>query len=552
MKSLLIAVNAKYIHTNPAVRSLQKCAQQRGFSCEIAEFTINQRPGDLLAGIYRLRPDVAAFSCYIWNIEHILPLCRELKKVLPNLKIWLGGPEVSYHAEELLQEPALDGILRGEGEETFPHLLQSLRDHRPLSDIEGIAFRDGDRIVDNGMSPPFDLAGMPFCYDDLDALENRILYFETSRGCPFSCSYCLSSEKGVRLMPTDLALEYLDRFLFKKVRQVKFVDRTFNCNPKHADAILSHLLDHDNGVTNFHFEISADILQDSTLELIRQAREGQFQFEVGVQSTNPETVRAIRRSCDNGRLFEKVRLLQKKRNAHVHLDLIAGLPFEDYRSFGRSYDKVFSLGPDMLQLGFLKVLKGSPMEADSKTYHILCQGRAPYEVLSTPWLSFDDILRLKHIDVLNDSYLNSGRFSCSLPFVLERFPSPFGFFEALSGFYEVNSLFDRNVGKLDGYLHLYQFYGERFGESQRLRWLMKHDILSRERARGLPELLNPSLREYKAWTDELLRDQDSKQVRAEVYPFSPSTGENNVTAVLYDYSMKNIINNIHFVEYKLP
>ncbi len=570
MKPLLVAINAKYIHTNLAVRYLSLRAGEEGFPCEFAEYTINQPFDEILSGIYFHRPKIVTFSCYLWNIELVKQLTTELAKLLPGVRIWLGGPEVSYHSNEILESlPACELIMRGEGENTFPALLRAVQEKSAFSEIPGVTWRDGKgEIRENMPAVPFDLSRLPFAYEDLNELEHKIVYFESSRGCPYSCTYCLSSvERGVRFVPAEQACDYLQRFLDAGVRQVKFVDRTFNCNREHADTILCYLLEHDNGKTNFHFEISADILADSTIALVNQARKGLFQFEIGVQSTNPKTIKAIRRACDNEKLFEKVKRLRASHNAHVHLDLIAGLPFEDYESFGRSYDEVFAKHPDMLQLGFLKVLKGSSMEAESRQYGIVNQDRAPYEVLYTDFISYAHLRKLKRIDVLNDMYLNSGRFQASLQVVLEKYASPFRFFEELSEYYETEGLFARNVGKYEAYTALYEFYRQRFGDSVALKWCMRHDIFARENAKTLPELLNgsslhPQYKErfdafyeeekyIRAYLPEYLGEHPKRIQRLthlEAYPFDVRTGKKRPVVLLYAYAGKDIAGNAVVLE----
>ncbi len=569
MNPLLVAINAKYIHTNLAVRYLTERARKEGFPCEFAEYTINQPFDEILCGIYSHTPGIVVFSCYLWNIELVKQLCTELSKLLPHTRIWLGGPEVSYHSAQILKTiPQCELIMRGEGESTFPSLLHAVQEKNGFLEVTGITWRDAeDMIHENPPALPFDLSQLPFAYQDLDELPNKIVYYESSRGCPYSCTYCLSSvEKGVRFVPAVRACQDLQRFLDAGVQQVKFVDRTFNCNKEHADTILKYLLEHDNGKTNFHFEISADILADSTIELVNQAREGLFQFEVGVQSTNPKTIKAIRRACDNEKLFEKVERLRASHNAHVHLDLIAGLPFEDYTSFGQSYDDVFSQHPDMLQLGFLKVLKGSAMEAESKQYGIVYQDRAPYEVLFTDFITYSQLRKLKQIDALNDSYLNSGRFRASLRFLLQQYSSPFHFFEELSEYYDQEGLFEKNVGKYDVYTHLYRFYQQRFGDSPELKWCMKHDIFARENARSLPSVLNNTLfPQYKERFDAFYENEamihkylpeyceehpkrTQRLTHMEAYPFDIRTGEKHPIVLLYTYHAKDIAGNAHIID----
>ena len=569
MRLLLVAVNAKYIHTNLAVRYLTQRAVGEGFPCEFAEYTINQPFDTILSGIYSRQPEIVDFSCYLWNIELVKQLCVELSKLLPGVHLWLGGPEVSYHSAHFLDGVRqCELIMRGEGEETFPSLLDAMQKEKDFSGVLGITWRDfNGNIRENPPAKPFDLSKLPFAYQDLEQLQNKIVYYESSRGCPYSCTYCLSSvERGVRFVPVQRVCRDLQRFLDAGVQQVKFVDRTFNCNRDHADTILQYLLEHDNGKTNFHFEISADILEDSTIKLVNRAREGLFQFEVGVQSTNPKTIRAIQRACDNQKLFEKVHRLKAAHNAHVHLDLIAGLPLEDYSSFGRSYDEVFSNHPDMLQLGFLKVLKGSAMEAQSKQYGIVYQDRAPYEVLFTDFISYQELRKLKQIDVLNDSYLNSGRFQVSLGMVLQQYDSPFHFFEDLSVYYEQQGLFEKNLGKYDAYLHLYRFYEQHFGSCEKLKWCMKHDIFARENAKSLPDILNLSLYpQYKERFDAFYEREENlhrylseylgehpkriqKITHLEAYPYDIFTGDDRPVVLLYSYDCKDVSGNAHITD----
>ncbi|MFR9310895.1 DUF4080 domain-containing protein [Hydrogeniiclostridium mannosilyticum] len=549
MKILLTAINAKYIHTNLALRSIRAYIGQYGFSATLSEYTINQPFDDILASIYLQAPDVVAFSCYLWNISLVRRLCVELKKLLPSLHIWLGGPEVSYNSGSFLREnPAVDLVLIGEGEETFRQLLSSLNEGGNPTDVPGIAYRASGAIYQTNPAKPMDLAALPFAYEDLSAVKNKILYFETSRGCPFHCSYCLSAlTPGVRFVPLAQACSFLRRFLQAGVRQVKFVDRTFNCNPAHADGILSYLIQNDNGVTNFHFEIAADILADSTIALIQSARKELFQFEVGIQSTCAQTLEAIHRSCNNRLVFQKVGQLLAPGNAHIHVDLIAGLPLEDYQRFARSYDEVFALKADMLQLGFLKVLKGSAMEMEGKRYGIVAQEQAPYEVLQTDVLSYSDLLRLKQIEVLNERLHNSGRFRASLSYLLNKTASPFHFLE---GFAAELSRLDRwgNAwGKYDLHCYLYEYAQILWPGEHDLIWYMRHDLFSRENAKGIPPLLNQSLYVYyRASIEAYRRDEkghssvSKKNSHIEIYPFSPITGEKGLCALLYQYGDSSV------------
>lgn len=438
MKILLTAVNAKYIHSNPAVYSLRTYAgESLREQIEIAEYTINQQTDEILADIYERKPDVIAFSCYIWNWETIRELITELPKILPVCPLWLGGPEVSFDAPQILSKyPQLAGIMIGEGEETFRELVK-LYAHgdcsvRSLQKIPGLALPAGYTAP----RKPTDLSRLPFLYENLKPFENRIIYYESSRGCPYRCSYCLSSiDKTVRFRDMDKIKRELQFFLGQRTVQVKFVDRTFNCNHVHAMEIWKYIRDHDNGVTNFHFEISADILTEEEIKLLGQMRPGLVQLEIGVQTVNPETLKEIRRSADLAALEAAVERIRLGKNIHVHLDLIAGLPYEDYESFRNSFNRVYRMRPEQLQLGFLKVLKGSYMHEKAESYGLVFQSRPPYEVLSTSWLSYGDILRLKQVEQMVELYYNSNQFTYTLHALEKRFESPFDMFLQLAEYY---------------------------------------------------------------------------------------------------------------------
>lgn len=443
MKILLVAVNAKYIHSNLAVRTLRAFAVRNvpraDLEIEIGEYTINQQKDDILRDIYERTADMICFSCYIWNRAYVEALVRELKKICPHAVLWLGGPEVSYDAKEvLLNLPEVTGVMRGEGERTFAELCEG----RPLEKIAGITFRGEDGAVcENEWREPVDLDEVPFIYEDMDEFRHKIIYYETSRGCPFSCSYCLSSvDKRLRFRSISLVKKELEFFLEQEVSQVKFVDRTFNCSHSHAMEIWKFLLEHDNGITNFHFEISADLLNEEELALIKAMRPGLIQLEIGVQSTNERTIREIRRTMDMDRLTRAVNALREAGNVHQHLDLIAGLPYEDIESFSRSFDDVYRLKPHQLQLGFLKVLKGSYMEERMADYGLVCKSEPPYEVLYTKWLSYKDVLKLKGIEEMVEVYYNSRQFEHTLTALERLFASPFRMYERLWEYYRGNGL----------------------------------------------------------------------------------------------------------------
>ncbi len=453
MNILITAINAKYIHSNLAVHSLRAHAGEFAEQISIAEFTINNQKDYILEQIYKNKPDVLCLSCYIWNMEYIEFVMREYHKLCPNVPIWVGGPEVSYEVMEFLQEhEEVTGVMIGEGEETFRQLCIYYCDPKAqgdLKDIKGIAYRDGQEIVITATRPLLNMSDIPFCYDRMADFSNRIIYYESSRGCPFSCSYCLSSvDKALRFRDIKIVKEELQFFIEQKVPQIKFVDRTFNCNHSHAMEIWKYIKEHDNGVTNFHFEISADLLNEEELKLIADMRPGLIQLEIGVQSTHEATIREIHRTMKLERLKEVVRNIQSNRNIHEHLDLIAGLPYEDYVTFQNSFDEIYELKPNQLQLGFLKVLKGSYMYAHAKEYGIIYHDNPPYEVLSTNWLSYNDILRMKQVEEMLEVYYNSGQYEISMALLEKFFDSAFFMYEQLGAFYEKKGYFGMSHSRM--------------------------------------------------------------------------------------------------------
>lgn len=564
MKFLLVAVNAKYIHSNPAVYSLKRFAGEYTDAVEIAEYTINNRMEDILEDIYRRKPDVIGFSCYIWNIGMVEKLMGELHKLLPALPVFLGGPEVTYDADKLLRKyPYLTGIFIGEGEATFAEVVKYYVKKNPesLEDIPGLMLR-------SGMTPvrkPLNLTDVPFLYDDMAPFTNRIIYYETQRGCPFRCSYCLSSiDKTVRFRDIEVVKKELAFFLEKKVKQVKFVDRTFNCNHDHAMAVWQYLYDHDNGVTNFHFEIAGDILREDEIALVAKMRPGLVQFEIGVQSTNTDTLREIRRVMDIEKLKQVVAALKAAHNVHIHLDLIAGLPYEDYDSFARSFDDVYAMEPEQLQLGFLKVLKGSYMAEMAESYGLVYTDYAPYEVLYTNWLSFTEICRLKRIEEMVEIYYNSGQFAHSLPVMIADFgQGAFAFYEALADFYEEQGFFVETPSRIYRYQALLSFAKSIHPERQELyKELLLFDLYVRENLKSRPDFapdlhdLQPvihafykkeeSERRYLPHLSEIPAPQLSRMTHLE--PFSYSVWATDVSGVkrlpeqaflLFDYDHRD-------------
>lgn len=497
MKCLLIAIHAKYIHSNPAVYSLRAYAGEAyAEEIEIAEYTINHRMEHILADLYARKPDIMAFSCYIWNWRMVAELIGELPKLLPGVPIWLGGPEVSFESSQILQKYAsITGIMIGEGEQTFKQLLQYYRSRYKgerqalcLKDIKGIVYREGEAILETGERELTDINAIPFFYQNLDDFRNRIVYYESSRGCPFRCSYCLSSiDKKVRFKEIEKVKQELDFFLEHQVPQVKFIDRTFNSNHQHALEIWKYLQQKDNGVTNFHFEVAADLMGEEEIELLAQMRPGLVQLEIGVQSANPNTLAEINRKSDKERLAQVVERLRKPGNIHIHLDLIAGLPWEDYQSFGESFNYIYSMRPEQLQLGFLKLLKGSPLYEKAKEYGINYTSEPPYEVLYSDWMNYEEICRLKQIEEMVELYYNSNQFTATLNVLEKAVESPFALFEQLADYYKKEGYFIQQPSRSYRYEVLLQFALTIDGIHEELyRELLTYDIYLRENMKSRP------------------------------------------------------------------
>lgn len=498
MKLLLVALNAKYIHSNLAVHSLKAAAGKYKEKIEIAEFTINNSLDYILEEIYKRKPDVLMFSCYIWNISLIEKLIREFHKICPNIPIWLGGPEVSYEVEGFIRKhKEVTGVMMGEGEETFAQLCEYYVEagEKGLKNILGIAYRkEEDEVVVNPWRPILDMSKLPFVYEKMDDFSNRIIYYESSRGCPFSCSYCLSSvDKKLRFRDINLVKEELQFFIDQKVPQVKFVDRTFNCQHEHAMEIWRYICEHDNGITNFHFEISADLIREEELELMKQMRPGLIQLEIGVQSTNEKTIKEIHRTMNLNRLKEVVEHIKDFGNIHQHLDLIAGLPFEDYATFRNSFDDIYKLRPNQLQMGFLKVLKGSYMYEKAKEYEILYHDEPPYEVLSTKWLSYEDVRKMKRVEEMLEVYYNSGQYEMTMKVLDIAFESAFEMYQKLGDFYEAKGYFGMSHSRIKRCEILIDFLEQEWKEvEEKEEWLcciresLLFDLYYRENCKSRP------------------------------------------------------------------
>lgn len=646
MRFLLCGINAKYIHSNLAIFSLKAYADRKkipGAEIILKEYTINNYVEDILQDLYEEKADVVIFSCYIWNISFVRELAAELKKVSPDVKIWAGGPEVSYAANKFLMEnPAFDLIMQGEGEEVFSELIrltveekcrikdvykqseskkvlsgivekrysierkQAVKEEKDIEDkhfagednvyptnyidmsklqkLQGIAVRDFSgkaalgnaesnienktKIINTGFATLMDMDTIPFVYEDFHLFEHKILYYETSRGCPFCCSYCLSSvDKTVRFRSLPIVKKELDAFLEAKVPQVKFVDRTFNCNRQRAIDIWSYLVEHDNGITNFHFEISSDLLGEEELELFAKMRPGLIQLEIGVQSTNGETVDAIHRHMDLDKLFHYVDRVHELGNIHQHLDLIAGLPYENYERFGCSFDDLYAHEPDQLQLGFLKVLKGTMMEEEVKKYSILYRNQPPYEVLGTKWLSYDEIILLKGVEELVELYYNSGQYTLTLKYAVLFFESPFRFYEMFSAWYRGKGYHKLNHNRLEKYNILREFLREHIDENEwdTLDEIMLYDMYLRENVKGRPAWAKDTAQYKKEWK-ALYREQGEKlfpeDVQAGIYDSKRAANQSHIEVFeinikkfeqsgqvekkqvfcLFDYSRRNPLN----------
>ena len=546
MKILLVACNAKYIHSNLAVYDLQAYASDYADHIVLKEYTINQQKDDIMRDIYLEHPDVVCVSCYIWNLSFVKELMADLIKILPGADFWAGGPEVSYDAEKFLTENSeFKGVMVGEGEETFKELAGYYVEKNPqdLKDMTGICYRDGDQIIHNGWRQIMDLSSIPFIYKDLSEFKNRIIYYESSRGCPFSCSYCLSSiDKKLRFRDTETVKKELQFFIDNKVPQVKFVDRTFNCKHDHAMAIWKYINEHDNGVTNFHFEISADLLREEELQEMSTMRPGLIQLEIGVQSTNPDTIKSIHRTMDFEKLKGIVDRIHSFGNIHQHLDLIAGLPYEDYDSFRHSFNDVYALKPQQLQLGFLKVLKGSHMMEMCREYGIVYKTQEPYEVLSTKWLDYDHVLKLKTVENMVEVYYNSGQFQNTLEYLENFFQDAFSIYERLGSFYMEKGYGDVSHTRMRRYEILLEFLEDVPEISMdQVKDQMVYDLYLRENLKSRPGFARDQKPFERQIWDFRKREKVAKNAHVEVFA--------DGTVLLFNYADRDpLTNNAHVTD----
>ncbi len=567
MKTVLVAINAKYIHSNLAVYSLRSYARTFGYEPKLLEFTINQQKDQILKGIYEAKPDLLCFSCYIWNLSYAEEIIEDIKKILPKVTIWAGGPEVSYDAPKFLKRhPEADGIMCAEGEKTLTELISYYEigksQGKSLDGINGIVYQENKTIHQTPLRDIMNMDDLVFPYEDLKDFEHKIIYYESSRGCPFSCSYCLSSiDKKLRFRSFSLVEKELEFFLAHKVPQVKFVDRTFNCKKSHAMAIWTYIKEHDNGITNFHFEVAADLLTEDEIALIQTMRPGLIQLEIGVQSTNEKTLAEIHRKTDFEEITRKVKAVQKGENVHQHLDLIAGLPYENYESFGRSFNDVYALKPEQLQLGFLKVLKGSYMAEAAEGYGCVHKAKPPYEVLGTRWLSYEEILKLKGVEEMVEVYYNSGQFQKTIRAMEHLFETAFSMYEELADFYEKNGYNEVSHTRIRRYEILQEFLQEKEANLEYFKQLMIFDLYARENMKTRPQWAN-DLSAYKMQildfykkeeeNPELLTDYQGYQARQTIkmthievftYDVINENEEKGAYPVLFDYKKRSPLTN---------
>ena len=511
MKILLTAINSKFIHSNLAVRYLKAFTEDMDYISKIREFSINDRDEKVLEEIIKEKPDIVAFSTYIWNIEMVKRLSNLIKIVNSHIKILYGGPEVSYDSSNILNELNGDYLIEGEGEKTYREFVEYTLGERDIKSIRGLYYKKGNKVIGNGNRPLMNMNEIVFPYKMDENLDNKIVYYEASRGCPFNCKYCLSSTiHGVRFLDIERVKKELQFFIDKKVKLVKFVDRTFNCNFKFSTAIWEFLINAETN-TQFHFEISADILKPQELELLRRAPKDRFQFEVGVQTTNDEVLNRINRFVNFSDIKEKVVEKKKKKNIKQHLDLIAGLPGEDIVSFKKSFNDVYSIEPEEIQLGFLKLLRGSSMREEAEEYGMRYSPYPPYEIIATNDISYDELLTLKKVESMVDKYYNSQKFKNIIKMLVKCFDSPYDFYLALRNYFDSRGYFDRNIGNSEYYKVFLDFNNEVTKlDNEILRDIIKYDYLMFNKRRGMPEFLGKGVtKEEENIFKEALREKYS-------------------------------------------
>ncbi|WP_238858543.1 MULTISPECIES: B12-binding domain-containing radical SAM protein [unclassified Clostridium] len=511
MKVLITAVDSKFIHSNLAVRYLKSFTRDMDYESKIKEFTINDREGRILEEIIKEKPDIVAFSTYIWNVELVSRVANLIKRVDSNIEILYGGPEVSFDSRSFLKNNVGEYVIEGEGEKTYRDFILYKLGKIKLEDVRGLHYKVNDIVYSNEKRPLMSMDEIVFPYEENEDLTNKIVYYEASRGCPFNCKYCLSSTShGVRFLDIDRVLKDLMYFINKEVRLVKFVDRTFNCNSKFAMAIWDFLINQDTN-TQFHFEISADILKPQEIELLSKAPKGRFRFEVGVQTTNDEVLRNINRFVNFSDIKEKVLEIEALRNIDQHLDLIAGLPGEDYESFKKSFNDMYEIKPEEIQLGFLKLLKGSSMREDADKYGMEYSPYPPYEILKTDKISYEELLKLKKVEEMVDKYYNSQKFNHIIRYFERKFELPFDFYYSLGMFFEDKGYFSKNIGNAEYYKVFLDYSESVLQESNKyLKEIIRFNYLIFNKKRGLPEFLRSGMeKEEEKSIKEKLKEQYS-------------------------------------------
>lgn len=569
MKTVIVALNSKYVHMSLAPWYLKSACQN---TCEIKvlELSINQDKHEIMRQIYMEKPDVVAFSCYIFNIVQIISIVKDIKQILPKVCVILGGPEVSFNAEEVLENNEdADYIVCSEGEVRLKKLLEAIGEGKEPDGIDGIAYRDNGQIVS---IPPVEaiknLDDVPSPYTDemLEAAKGKIAYFEASRGCPFHCAYCLSPQVGgVRRFGTERIESDLARLMRSDVRQIKFVDRTFNCNAARAKEIVSFIMESAKndetgkiGGKNYHFEAAADLFDDELIELLSSAPTGLFQLEIGIQSFNEKTLSAATRKTNLALCEKNIKKLLEAGNMHIHLDLIAGLPYEDFESFAQSFNKVFALRPHCIQLGFLKLLHGSDLRRQADSYHYAYSKLPPYEVFSTPWLSYGEILKLKDVETVVDAVYNSGRFLQTIDYIISKFDSAFNFFFEFSQFLKDYYPEGYGIPSRELYNLILKFVRLKFGEAESavVSELLKYDFFACDSSCNPPSELArfeiPGVR-------SLYDAERTSRVRVHYERFAfdpldfgklrstPSAKQTNPVDLRFEYRKKNLVTGLYSV-----
>ncbi len=543
MKTILATLNSKYIHTALSIRYLKSYSEDIA-DIELMEFTINQNIDYIAGEIYKKDPDIIGFSTYIWNKDETLKVCEIIKLVRPEIKIILGGPEVSFDGLDLMDKCwYVDFIICGEGEITFKELLNSIiSGEGDYSSIEGIIYREGDSIIENSpreLIKNLDIIPSPYKIVG-DEFRDKIVYMESSRGCPFNCQFCLSSTiKGVRFFSLDRVKEDIERLIDAEVRQVKFVDRTFNANKEYAMEIMNFIMEKNPHNINFHFEVTAHLLDEEMLDFLREAKEGLFQFEIGVQSTNERTLNAIGRITNLSRLKKVTKQIKSYKNIHQHLDLIAGLPYEDYDSFKKSFNNVYELKPEKIQLGFLKLLKGSGLRKNRMKYGFKFLDSPPYEVLETNYIKYEEMLKLKGIEDLVEKYYNEGYFEHSIEYIIKNhYKSSFDFYEDYLKYWEGNGFHKISHSRNRLYEILIQFCKHRcFLDLNIIIEVIKYDYIFNNKNANIPKFFpREEVATIQKNKHEILKDKNILQEFLPQYVNSPT---------------KKIINKIHIEKFKI-